>query len=144
MFYAIAAEFAILIAWFAIVFTGRYPDGLCSFVSGFLRFSTRVNGYSLLLCDVYPPFSGDDDAAYPIRVQIDAPLPAYSRAKTLFRIVLAIPVAMLRYIATLLMEVTAFAAWFVILITGRPPGPSSALPRGLRASGRGSSVRRRR
>ncbi len=120
-FYAIAAECAILVAWFAIVFTGRYPDGLGSFVAGFLRFSTRVNAYALLLCDVYPPFSGEDDANYPIRLQIDAPLAEYSRVKTLFRIVLAIPVAVLRYIATLLMEATAFGAWFVILFTGRVP-----------------------
>lgn len=119
--YAIAAELAITVAWFAIVFTGRYPDGLYSFVAGFLRFGTRANGYALLLCDEYPPFSGEDGVACPIRLQIAAPLPAYSRVKTLFRIVLAIPVAMLRYIATLLMEVTAFGAWFVILFTGRMP-----------------------
>jgi hypothetical protein len=121
LFYAFAAELAIAGAWFAIVFTGRYPDGLYNFVAGFLRFGTRANGYALLLCDEYPPFSGEEGGGYPIRLQIGAPLPAYSRVKTLFRIVLAIPVAVLRYIATLLMEVTAFAAWFVILFTGRMP-----------------------
>ncbi|MBI2853475.1 MAG: DUF4389 domain-containing protein [Chloroflexi bacterium] len=44
-------------AWSAILFTGRYPKGLFDFVAGTLRWGTRVNGYSYLLTDKYPPFS---------------------------------------------------------------------------------------
>ncbi len=33
------------LAWFAILFTGRYPDGLFNFVAAFLRYSTRVSCY---------------------------------------------------------------------------------------------------
>ncbi len=44
-------------AWFAIMFTGKYPKGLFNFVSGYLRWSTRVSGYYYLLTDKYPPFS---------------------------------------------------------------------------------------
>jgi hypothetical protein len=46
-----------IIAWFAIVFTGRYPASLYPFGVGALRWTTRVNAYVLLVCDDYPPFS---------------------------------------------------------------------------------------
>ncbi len=55
---AVAAVFAVLIAWFAILFTGRYPRGLFDFVVGVARWGTRVQAYAmLLLTDSYPPFS---------------------------------------------------------------------------------------
>lgn len=57
-FIGIAAVFAVIFAWFAILFTGRYPRGLFDFVEGFLRWGTRVTGYAFLLAtDRYPPFS---------------------------------------------------------------------------------------
>lgn len=58
VFIGIAAVFAVIFAWFAILFTGRYPRGLFDFVEGFLRWGTRVTGYAFLLAtDRYPPFS---------------------------------------------------------------------------------------
>ena len=58
-FIGIAASVIVFISWWAILFTGRYPKGLFDFVSGYLRWSTRVNGYSFFLTDKYPPFSMD-------------------------------------------------------------------------------------
>ena len=56
-FLAIAALVAIIVAWFAILFTGTYPKGLFDFVVGVLRWSNRVSGYAfLLVTDQYPPF----------------------------------------------------------------------------------------
>jgi len=46
-----------VIAWFAILFTGRYPEGLYGFGVGVLRWLVRVEAYALLLRDEYPPFS---------------------------------------------------------------------------------------
>jgi hypothetical protein len=57
LFLGIAAVFAVIFAWFAILFTGRYPRGIFDFVEGFLRWGLRVEAYALLLVtDRYPPF----------------------------------------------------------------------------------------
>src|SRR4051794_7342898 len=58
VFLWIAAVGAVLAAWVAILFTGRYPHGLFTFVEGVLRWTQRVVAYSfLLVTDKYPPFS---------------------------------------------------------------------------------------
>jgi hypothetical protein len=121
--YAILAAVAIVIAWFAIVFTARYPRGIYDFVAGYTRFQARVTSYTVLLCDPYPSFGGSPDPAYPVRMEFE-PLEQYNRLKTLFRIVLAIPIAIVRYAMALLVEIGAIGAWIVIIITGK-------LPRGL-------------
>jgi Domain of unknown function (DUF4389) len=119
--YGIVAFIAIVIAWFAIVITGRFPTGLYDFIAGWTRFITRVTGYVSLLTDAYPSFGGSDDPAYAIRMHFAGPLGHYSRLKTLFRIILAIPIVILRYVMGLLLEIGGFAAWVVIVITGKLP-----------------------
>jgi len=58
VFLYIAAAVVVIIAWFAILFTGRYPSGMFDFVVGVLRWSLRVAAYAfLLVTDRYPPFS---------------------------------------------------------------------------------------
>jgi hypothetical protein len=58
VFLMIGAVFAIVIAWFAILITGRYPQPLFDYVVGVGRWSLRVNAYAfLLVTDRYPPFS---------------------------------------------------------------------------------------
>jgi len=60
-FLGIAAIVSIVIAWFAILFTGRYPRRLFDFVVGVVRWSLRVEVYAFLLTtDRYPPFSLSD------------------------------------------------------------------------------------
>jgi hypothetical protein len=59
--YGIAVFIVLIISWFAILFTAKYPKGLFNFVSGYLRWQMRVNAYWMyLLTDKYPPFSGEE------------------------------------------------------------------------------------
>ena len=57
-FLHVGVFFAAVAAWFAILFTGRYPRGIFDFVEGVLRWHNRVVGYAFaLVTDRYPPFS---------------------------------------------------------------------------------------
>lgn len=58
-FVGIAAGIAAFIAWWAILFTGKYPRSMFDFFAGYMRWMTGVNGYTYLLTDKYPPFTLD-------------------------------------------------------------------------------------
>jgi hypothetical protein len=119
--YAIAMYVALIVAWFALMFTARWPDGLYGFMGGFLRYITRLSAYLYLGVDRYPPFSGADDAGYPVRVQIAPPLDHYSRLKVFFRGIYAILAIVIRYALGIVIAFVAFLSWFAIVITGRQP-----------------------
>ena len=53
----IGALIALAVAWFAILFTKRFPESLFDFLVGVLRWQYRVSAYTNLLRDEYPPFS---------------------------------------------------------------------------------------
>ncbi len=58
VFLYLGAVFVVIGAWFAILFTGRYPRGLFDYVEGVIRWHNRVVGYAyILVTDQYPPFS---------------------------------------------------------------------------------------
>lgn len=116
----IVADVCVVIAWFAIVITGRYPEGLYNLVARFVLYGTQVTGYASLLTDAYPAFGGSED--YPVRMTFAGPLERYNRLKTGFRFILAIPIILLRYyVVGPLIELVALGAWFVIVITARMP-----------------------
>lgn len=115
----IAAEIVAIIGWFGALFTGRLPQFAAEFLSGVLRWQARVSAYYLLLTDLYPPFSLDD-ADYPVRVAVrPGPL---NRLAVLFRLVLAIPAAIVVGALTYGLEtITMLVVWLIVLITGRMP-----------------------
>jgi hypothetical protein len=118
--WGLVAGIAVIVAWFALLITGRYPQGLYDFVAGFLRYATAVYGYVALLTDEYPPFGTDTDN-YPVRMRTGPPLPEYSRLKVLFRIILAIPILIIAYAMSVVWEIGSFIAWFAIVILGKQP-----------------------
>jgi hypothetical protein len=117
--YGIVAEIAAIIAWFAIVFTGRYPEGLYNFNAGYLRMSSRTNSYLYLLTDEFPPFGGEEAPNYPVRIGVPAPLGQYNRLKTGLRLIIGIPVILLAIVQAIILYVVSIIAWFVILFTGK-------------------------
>lgn len=114
--WSILAAVVVVIAWFAALFTGSVPAGLHNFLATFLRYSTRVTAYTLLLSNPFPPFSGS--GVYPVDVRVDSPVPQ-SRLTVFFRLLLAIPALILVYVFRLVNNIVAFLSWFYILFTGR-------------------------
>jgi hypothetical protein len=116
---SIAAEVIALIGWFAALFLGRLPEFAAEFLTGYLRWQTRVMAYMLLLTDQYPPFALDD-AAYPVRIALRPG--RLNRLAVFFRVILAIPVVV---VAMLLLwgacTIALFVTWLIVLIAGRMP-----------------------
>ncbi|MDX8150355.1 DUF4389 domain-containing protein [Patulibacter brassicae] len=119
--WAIVAGVAVVIAWFALLFTGRYPAGLYGFVSGFTRYNTRVFAYLYLLSDRYPPFSGSPDEAYPVELQVGPAQESYNRLWVLLRIIPLIAVAIINYALSIVLAFAVFFGWFAVLFLGRMP-----------------------
>jgi hypothetical protein len=55
-FYAV-----LFVAWFAVLFTGKMPASMFSYLTGTLRWSINVGAYMMFLTDEYPPFTGKTD-----------------------------------------------------------------------------------
>jgi ABC-type multidrug transport system fused ATPase/permease subunit len=114
--WGLAAEIAVFLAWIIALFTGRVPDGLHRFIAGFVRYSTRVHAYMLLMANPWPPFG--NSRPYPIDVEI-APAEQQSRLTVLFRLLLAVPALILAYVFRIVNNIVALFTWFYALLTGR-------------------------
>lgn len=107
-----------ILAWFAILFTGKYPRGLWDFGIGIFRWQANVSAYTLLQRDEYPPFSGSDP--YPVHFEIAYP-ERLSRGLIFVKWLLIIPNFFVYYFVMLALYVVLFIAFFAILFTGRFP-----------------------
>ncbi len=107
-------------SWFAVLFTGRYPEGMFNYMVGVMRWGARVGAYQFLLTDAYPPFSLEDDPAYP--VHLEAQYPAHiARWRPLVHGLLGIPAFFAASAIMFVGYIAVFLAWFAILFTGRYP-----------------------
>ena len=117
--WAVIALLAWLVNWFATLFMGRSPDGLHNFLATFLRYSTHVRAYCLLVADPYPKFTGKL-GTYPIDLEIDPP-ERQNRLTVFFRSILAIPALFVSSLLGQLNQLLAVFSWFIALVTGRVP-----------------------
>jgi hypothetical protein len=121
VFWLLAAEILAITAWFAILVTGRYPQGMYEFNVRAVRLMARVGGFACLLTDRFPSFDGDPDEAYPIRLAAAPPKDSYDRLKTGLRPIIGIPVVLLGYIHAVIAVVCSTLGWFAIVAAGELP-----------------------
>ena len=144
IFISIAAWVIMFLSWWAILFTARYPEVFLNFVVWWLRWYTRVIGYAYLLTDKYPPFSGREEADYPVIFGVEHP-EKLSRLTTFFRFPIVpmptmplwdhwrfqpsnipgMPMAIPHYIVLWFISIAGFIilflSWWAILFIGRYP-----------------------
>jgi hypothetical protein len=120
-FLSLALGVVVFIGWFAALFAGRLPDWAHTFITGVVRWQTRVYAYLFLLTDVYPPFSFDDDPGYPVRL-LTRPT-RLNRLAVLFRIILIIPAVLVVAIAYYGMVIISVIGWLIGLVAGKLPDP---------------------
>jgi Domain of unknown function (DUF4389) len=116
--WGIVVHVALLIAWFATLFTGRCPDGLHDFIARYLRYLTHVSAYLFLIANPYPTFGGRTE--YAIDLEVDPPEPQ-NRLVTFFRIILAIPALIVAGVLRQVLAIIALLGWFTCLAIGRMP-----------------------
>ena len=115
----LVAEVLTFIAWFAILFTSRYPKGMFDFVVGVNRWQNNVDAYVLLLRDEYPPFSLSA-GQYPVTFDIEYP-EKLSRWLIFVKWLLIIPHLIVILLLGIVYMITLVIAWFAILFTGHYP-----------------------
>ncbi len=132
-----------LISWFAIVFTGRLPEGLANLQCLVIRYQVRTYSYVLWLHEPYPPFdfstTSADPGGHPVQVDMRPQLADRNRVTVGFRLLLAIPIILFAAVVALAAAVLALVGFFAVLFTGRwPEGVRSfiigALRLGVRVS----------
>jgi len=124
----IAAMVITIIGWFGALFTGRLPVFAADFLTGYLRWLSRVYAYNYLLTDTYPPFTLDD-ADYPVRLAVTPG--RLNRLAVLFRFFLLIPCWIVQAVVSYgALTIFMFVTWLIVLVTGQMP---DAIHQGLAA-----------
>jgi hypothetical protein len=109
-----------LIAFFAILFTKKWPRGMFDFMVQIQRWTENATVYAFTLQrDEYPPFSGDE-GEYPVRLEVDYD-PNLSRWMIFVKWLLVLPHLIVLLFLMLAVSVVVLIAFFAILFTGRYP-----------------------
>ena len=121
-FLNIAAGIVSFIGWWGALFTGRLPGFAYNYLSGYVRWYTRVQAYgTYLLTDQYPPFSLRDEPDYPVRIAIP-PRDKLNRFAVLFRVILVIPASVVNIVVQYgAGTIVPLIAWVIALINGKLP-----------------------
>jgi hypothetical protein len=114
-----------VVSWFAILFTGRLPEGLANFQVLILRYSTRAQTYAGFMYDDYPPFdftvASAEPGGSPVHLHVRPELENRNRLTVGFRIILAIPAVLWVFAISIVGAICWFLAFFAVLFTGRWP-----------------------
>jgi hypothetical protein len=114
-----------ILSWFAIVFTGKLPQGLADVQVLVLRYSARTYAYALWLHETYPPFefqtTHEDPGGQPVRVDVHPVLEGRNRLTVALRFLWILPAAFVGMFIFLAASVVIVVSWFVVLLTGRYP-----------------------
>lgn len=138
-FVAIGAFFVSIYAFFAVLFTGRYPRGAFDYMVGTLRWVYRVAAYVHLMTDAYPPFTLQDDPSYPVRVNVEYP-EHVERWRPLVQWLLAWPYLVIAGVLYWLTGLLTIVAFFTVLFTKQiPRGVFELMMPGLRWLVRGNA-----
>jgi hypothetical protein len=119
MFLSLAAAVVGWIAWWAILFTGRYPEGMFNFVVGVNRWSNNASAYQLFH-NAYPPFSMEEGQYPPMLYTVERQ-ERYSRLLIFVKWLLIIPHVVVLYLLYIVGSLVYFVMLFAVLITGRYP-----------------------
>jgi hypothetical protein len=108
-----------VIQWFIILFTGKRNDSIWQFQKSWWQYYARVNSYTSLLHDVFPPF-GNDAGSVPVQTTItnDEPVNRLTNALRIIWVIPAVIIGILLFVAAFVVEVIS---WFAIVITGKHP-----------------------
>jgi Domain of unknown function (DUF4389) len=117
--WGIVAFFAAVLGWFATLFSGQLPEPFHNFLTRYVRYGTHVIAFLILAGGPFPGFGGAP-GSYPIDVDVD-PRARQNRWKTGFRLVLAVPAAVVSGAVGAAGFIAAIFAWWVALFTGRMP-----------------------
>jgi Domain of unknown function (DUF4389) len=122
----VVAEVVSIIAWFAILFTGKLPDGLANLVCLYVRYNNRTMAYAGFLREEYPPFTFEtvpaDPGTYPaVRTGFVPELEDRNRLTVAFRLILVIPQLIVLSVLGLVAFLAFVIAFFAVLFTGRWP-----------------------
>jgi hypothetical protein len=139
IFVGLGALFVGIYAFFAVLFTGRFPRGAFDYLVGTYRWGYRVAVYYHLMTDAYPPFSLADDPNYPVRLDIEYP-EHIANWRPLVQWILAIPYAFVAAILYWFTGILTFFAFFTVLFTKQiPRGLFELMVPGLRWQLRGGA-----
>ena len=114
-----------LISWFAILFTGRLPEGLANFQCLVIRYQSRAYSYATWLREPYPAFDFSmtpaDPGGDPVRVDLSPQLENRNRLTVGLRFLWVLPAALFLMVVGIAAFFVLVAAFFAVLFTGRWP-----------------------
>jgi hypothetical protein len=125
--WSLLVEIVFVLNWIVALIIGRPAKPFQRFTAAYLRYTTTVFAYLLLVANPFPGFVGEP-GSYPIELELPTVPEKQNRLKTFFRILLVYPASAVSGILLYATFLVTFFAWWAAMITGR-------MPRGFRDLG---------